>query len=258
VNAPAGVLVAYATGPGMTAADAAADGKGNNGLYTSELLRAMSLQGLKVEDVFKQARARVQEKSGGRQVPWESSSLVGEFYFFGPVTVVAPTPMPGGGGVSESADLAFWNAIKDSADPGDFDAYLKQFPKGTFAALAQKRLNLLQGAKAKLSEDTAPPAKSATASRGENSLEKAEALFYAGDFKEAADWYRQAAEQGDARAQSNLGGMYRNGWGVAKDEREAVKWLRKARERRNAQAPMNRELVEWSRKMARAIASKFL
>ena len=43
-------------------------------------------------------------------------------------------------------------------------------------------------------------------------------------------WYRKAAEQGNAEAQSRLGYMYGEGEGVAKDDAEAVKWNRKAAE----------------------------
>jgi WD40 repeat protein len=76
-QAPTGTLVAYATSPGSTAAD----GSGSNGLYTEQLLRAMSEPGLKMEDVFKRVRVSVMEKSAGKQVPWEMSSVVGDFYF---------------------------------------------------------------------------------------------------------------------------------------------------------------------------------
>ena len=48
------------------------------------------------------------------------------------------------------------------------------------------------------------------------------------DDKEAVKWYRKAAEQGDAKAQNNLGVKYGNGLGVLKDYKEAVKWYRKA------------------------------
>jgi uncharacterized protein len=44
----------------------------------------------------------------------------------------------------------------------------------------------------------------------------------------AAQWYAQAAQQGLAAAQRNLGIMYNNGWGVAKNSKEAVKWFRLA------------------------------
>lgn len=50
------------------------------------------------------------------------------------------------------------------------------------------------------------------------------------DFKEAVKWYRKAAEQGDDDAQYNLGVMYENGQGVEKDDKKAVKWYRKAAE----------------------------
>ena len=50
------------------------------------------------------------------------------------------------------------------------------------------------------------------------------------DYSEAVKWYRKAAEQGNARGQTNLGWMYENGYGVSKDYSEAVKWYRKAAE----------------------------
>ena len=77
INAPTGSLIAYSTAPGATASD----GIGKNGLYTGELLKQIQLEDLKIEEVFKNVRANVLAKSGGKQVPWESSSLIGDFYF---------------------------------------------------------------------------------------------------------------------------------------------------------------------------------
>ncbi|MCP5365929.1 MAG: caspase family protein [Hyphomicrobiales bacterium] len=77
IDAPAGTLLAYATAPGSVAAD----GSGDNGLYTEELVRAIQVPGQPVEAVFKQVRSAVKERSDGQQVPWESTSLEGEFYF---------------------------------------------------------------------------------------------------------------------------------------------------------------------------------
>jgi len=59
------------------------------------------------------------------------------------------------------------------------------------------------------------------------------------DEAEAVKWYRKAAEQGYTGAQNNLGYMYEEGRGVAKDEAEAVKWYRKAAEQGNAGAQVN-------------------
>ena len=51
--------------------------------------------------------------------------------------------------------------------------------------------------------------------------------------------FRQAAEQGHASAQFNLGVMYANGEGVLKDEAEAVRWYRMAAEQGLAGAQFN-------------------
>jgi len=48
--------------------------------------------------------------------------------------------------------------------------------------------------------------------------------FISQDYEEAVNWWRKAAEQGDATAQSNLGAMYANGHGVQQDYTEAAKW----------------------------------
>jgi hypothetical protein len=45
---------------------------------------------------------------------------------------------------------------------------------------------------------------------------------------EVAGWFRLAAIQGHADAQFNLGGMFENGQGVAKDRAEAARWYRMA------------------------------
>lgn len=77
VNAPTGTIIAYATSPGSTAAD----GTGNNGLYTQEFVKALKTPGLQIEEVFKKVRTQVKELSGGKQIPWENSALEGNFYF---------------------------------------------------------------------------------------------------------------------------------------------------------------------------------
>jgi hypothetical protein len=89
VSAPAGTFIAYATAPGQTASD----GKGQNGLYTQELLANMRTPGLPIEEVFKRVRVQVRQKSNGVQIPWDSSSLEGAFSFV-PGTGVAAAPPP--------------------------------------------------------------------------------------------------------------------------------------------------------------------
>ena len=56
------------------------------------------------------------------------------------------------------------------------------------------------------------------------------------DDAQTSYWYRKAADQGEAYAQNNLGMMYANGRGVAKDDTEAVAWYRKAADQGLARA----------------------
>ena len=75
--APTGSIIAFATAPGKTASD----GDDVNGLYTQQLIKVMKIPGLTIEEVFKLVRIQVTNVSGGKQVPWENSSLMGDFYF---------------------------------------------------------------------------------------------------------------------------------------------------------------------------------
>lgn len=77
MKAPSGTIIAYATAPG----EVASDGESQNGLYTQELLKNIQTPGLVLEDVFKRTRVTVRKSSNGKQIPWESSSLEGDFYF---------------------------------------------------------------------------------------------------------------------------------------------------------------------------------
>jgi TPR repeat protein len=53
---------------------------------------------------------------------------------------------------------------------------------------------------------------------------------------EAARLYRLAADQGEAYGQNNLGVMYENGTGVAKDVAEAVRLYRLAADQGHSKA----------------------
>ncbi len=69
-------------------------------------------------------------------------------------------------------------------------------------------------------------------------------MYYMGqgvpkDERQAAAWFHKAAEQGDDYAQYNLGVMYDNGRGVPKDDQQAVVWYRKAAEQGHAGAQYN-------------------
>ncbi len=99
LDAPIGSLVAFATAPGSVASD----GRGANGLYTQHLLANLERPGVPIEEVFKRVRLGVRLDSNGGQVPWESTSLEGDFYFFAPTITakMGPTVLPPPPGVEQ-------------------------------------------------------------------------------------------------------------------------------------------------------------
>ena len=63
------------------------------------------------------------------------------------------------------------------------------------------------------------------------------------DYAAAVSWYRKAADQGNALAQTILGVMYENGQGVAQDYVQAHKWFNLGAVSGNAIAVKNRDIV---------------
>lgn len=77
MDAPAGTFISFATSPGSVASD----GVGRNSPFTKHLLQAMKKPNVPIELMFKEVRVGVVNETRGEQVPWESSSLMGDFYF---------------------------------------------------------------------------------------------------------------------------------------------------------------------------------
>ena len=164
IDPPRGTIIAYSTAPGKVAAD----GDGNNSIYTSELLKAMSEPGRKLQDVFDRVTDAVEKRTNNAQTPWTNSSFRGDFYFLAPPTVAVP-PQPDTATIPLSAEIVFWQSIANSRIPGDFEAYLAAFPKGSFVPLARNRLAALSrqpaDASRKTSDVTDPEAPSPNLSR---------------------------------------------------------------------------------------------
>lgn len=78
LDAPPGTYLAFATSPGNVAEDG--DESASNGLFTHYLLKELQ-RPARIEDLFKRVRLQVRQKSQGRQIPWDSSSLEDDFAF---------------------------------------------------------------------------------------------------------------------------------------------------------------------------------
>jgi uncharacterized caspase-like protein len=140
MDAPGGTLLAYATSPGNTASD----GSGANGLYTENLLREMKVADAKIEDVFKRVRLAVRRRSNGQQIPWESTSLEEDFYFIPPAQLKKLSEEEEKRLFAE--EQALYEQAKSAREPAPVEEYLRRYPSGRFAELAQHRLDRLLAA----------------------------------------------------------------------------------------------------------------
>lgn len=125
VDAPSGTMISFATRPGSVARD----GDGKNGLYTQNLLRAMDVPNLPIEQMIKRVVTGVKQASNGLQEPWNEGSIEGDFYFRGSAQ---PT------GNNENNDHLFWDSIRESTVQADFDIYLARYPNGQFVVPARE------------------------------------------------------------------------------------------------------------------------
>lgn len=73
-----GTFIAFSTAPGRVAYETAST---RNSIFTRHLIRALGTPGLTLDQVFNQVREAVFAESAQRQLPWSSSSVIGEFRF---------------------------------------------------------------------------------------------------------------------------------------------------------------------------------
>jgi formylglycine-generating enzyme required for sulfatase activity len=160
---PDRTIVAYATAPGAFAADGP-----QHGIFTDRLLNAMmnarTAPGRTIEDSLHDVTRSVSLATGGQQVPWMAagSNSAADSFQFAPhashaahdasslavaetvVTMHSRGILPKDS--NEQYELTFWESIKDSNYPSDYEAYLKAYPNGRFATLAHARIDRLRAA----------------------------------------------------------------------------------------------------------------
>jgi hypothetical protein len=130
VDAPRGSIVGYSTAPGMEAQD----GDGNHSPYTSAFLNVAREPNLPIEQLFKRVRLEVNNRTDGRQTPWESSSLTSDFYFFGD-TAVAATRAPDRSPIIQTASNLPSRSVRQAYDyvlsegsPEYYEEFIRLYP----------------------------------------------------------------------------------------------------------------------------------
>jgi TPR repeat protein/uncharacterized caspase-like protein len=307
IDAPQGMIVAFATQSGSTASD----GSGRNSPYTSAFLRHIETPD-EIGMVFRRISTDVYEATKHVQLPELSISLIGEFYLRGTVAMTSPA-------TTSEAERA-WPFMKDTSSIAVLEDFIARYRDTIYATMARARLDELKKKGSALptdgspepiltppaSHDVAPALKSGrswvgvqikrvTDDVGESlglkpprgafvvsitdygpakvaGLQSGDVVvkFDGKDIKEVGDLTRniadtplgkevevlivhngkeesrkikpvdeaeaarKAADSGDAVAMNNLGHLFRDGRGIAKNEGEALRWYRKAADAGNA------------------------
>jgi hypothetical protein len=155
MDAGKGSFIAFATAPGSVSAD----GSGRNGVYTEHLLKSLQQSDGDIDKVFRRTAAEVSKVTGGKQVPWVSSSLTGDFYFRAPAAAIDETKLKQL--EKERADLA--KALEEEQKTRNKDAEFVRAEMGKLRAELQK---IREGVAAQPAATAAVPAATTTAASG--------------------------------------------------------------------------------------------
>jgi formylglycine-generating enzyme required for sulfatase activity len=122
-EALSGISIIYPTAPGKVA-------EGN--AFTSELVNSLKVPGLGFDAVINRTRSALRRAGAKDQTVWESSPA--------PKDLVILTQGRPPAKIGDAVELGFWETIKNSEIPADFQAYIDSYPSGQFVSLAQGRL----------------------------------------------------------------------------------------------------------------------
>ncbi len=165
-TAVSGTFIAFATNPG----NVALDGKGRNSPFTKAMLDNIKRPGIEISTLMTDVRLQVVRDTNGQQTPWINSSLLGRFYFNeaeaeqtaalennssdvktdanaqAGTKVESQTQTNGQSQQLNKAQIESlaWNAVKDSNNPDELQAFINKFGSGFYGELAKLRLKRVQ------------------------------------------------------------------------------------------------------------------
>ena len=91
VSPPSGIIIAYATREGNTAADGVGQ---RNSPFTSALLENIKKPNIDVQLMFRRVSTSVKEKTNAVQQPWTEGNLEGDEFYLNPQQTVVVSPPP--------------------------------------------------------------------------------------------------------------------------------------------------------------------
>ncbi len=144
-----GLIIAYATQHGATAADNAG---GRNSPFTAALLNNIAMPGLDVTDMFREVGRQVDAATAGRQRPEISISMY-ERYALVP-GAAKPDMGPSLPLAASEAERVWSGGVKDTTSLAVLEDFARLYPNTIFGTMARARLEELR----KQQATAAPPA----------------------------------------------------------------------------------------------------
>lgn len=225
---PRGTLVAYSTAPG----ELAADGAGQNSLYTAALAHWLSQPGMGLEEVFRRVAEDVRQRTREAQRPWYSTSLSRELVLL--PRSVQPAAETAVASVTEAAP-GLDRSTTDGLVPGlPKLSPLEHGGAGQWMNLGMNMLTLqiqsdhVYGMAHDLTADEVTEM-ARRAQQGDVEAARSLGIAYLGEGHlprnntRAARWLKVAADKGDIFAMNELAALMFYGRGTAKNEAEAVR-----------------------------------
>jgi uncharacterized caspase-like protein len=125
IEAPRGMIVAYATQSDQVASD----GSGRNSPFTGALLKEIEQPGLEIATLFRRVAVDVDRATGGRQLPELSISMSGEFYLN-----------------TRDTDIQAWAKLRGSNDRRQLGSFMTQYPDSPLVSDVRERLDTIDRA----------------------------------------------------------------------------------------------------------------
>jgi len=227
------VVTLMAAAPGQ----AALDGQGDHSPFALALTQALKHPRLTVGELPRLVQSDVQVATRDRQSPDLQGIWVDIYWTFDGKAAARPKGDDPDRDARDRSkrEKAFWETIRNSSDPDDFQAYIDDSDRGDFAGFYRSlAVTRLQGVRRQ-------PAAAATAAGAPGSAQAAAArtAYMNGDYPAALRGWSAAAAAGNGAARYNLGVLYSIGRGVAKDPGQAARWYAQAAQAGNLGGMVN-------------------
>ena len=136
-----GTLISFSTQPG----NVALDGQGRNSPYATALLKQIEAPDRDVLSMLAAVRGEVVRSTGGKQVPWEHTSLLGPLVLTASASAAPTNPAPAAPATpsppsknTEAADA--WPRVMDSTSTAVLEAFIRRYSDTIYGDLAKARL----------------------------------------------------------------------------------------------------------------------